>query len=349
MHLRIMTWNVENLFRPHANAPAAERTTYKRKLALIADTLVAQRIEVAAFQEIGSPEALDDLQRALRGEYAHVAMSDQPDPCGIRVAILSRRPFEAVSQFSLLSDGHSHRGALRVQVQVSRRHVSILTAHLKSKLLSFPGPDGTSAFTTNDEQLRAQVAAAALIQRTTEAVTLRNIASALLNRSAAPNDSAALNGGASPRHGRTRQPVILVGDLNDVPEAATTQILLGPPGSQPGTRAFARADDGDCARLFNLANFIPLERRYSRINNGVAELIDHILVSEDGPNSANPPSTRTSTSSEPCRRWARTPKQGEETKSPITHRSPPSSSSASREEGAETDATDAADSTDRRN
>jgi endonuclease/exonuclease/phosphatase family metal-dependent hydrolase len=283
MHFRIMTWNVENLFRPHANEPAADRATYKRKLALIADTLMTQRIDVAAFQEVGSPEALDDLQRALRGEYPHAAVSDQPDPRGIRVAFLSRRSFEAVSQFALLSDSHSHRGALGVQIQVSRPRVSIVTAHLKSKLLSFPGPDGTSAFTTNDEQLRARVAAAALIQRTTEAVTLRNIASALLNGGATPNDS------ASARQGRTRQPVILVGDLNDAPEAATTQILLGPPGSQPGTRAFARADDGDSARLFNLANFIPLERRYSRINNGVAELIDHILVSEDWLPERRPP------------------------------------------------------------
>jgi hypothetical protein len=37
----------------------------------------------------------------------------------------------------------------------------------------------------------------------------------------------------------------------------------------------------DAARLFNLAPCIPAERRFSRRNAGVNELIDHILVSQE--------------------------------------------------------------------
>jgi endonuclease/exonuclease/phosphatase family metal-dependent hydrolase len=73
--------------------------------------------------------------------------------------------------------------------------------------------------------------------------------------------------------------VVLLGDLNDEPQAATTQILLGPPGSEIDTPGFGRPDQGDGARLWNLAPLIPAERRRSRVFRGRGELIDHILVS----------------------------------------------------------------------
>ena len=73
--------------------------------------------------------------------------------------------------------------------------------------------------------------------------------------------------------------VIVLGDLNDVPLAATTQILLGPPGSEIGTAGFARPDRGDSWRLWNLAPLIPAERRFTRVFEGRREMIDHVLTS----------------------------------------------------------------------
>jgi predicted extracellular nuclease len=73
--------------------------------------------------------------------------------------------------------------------------------------------------------------------------------------------------------------VIVLGDLNDEVQAATTQILLGPPGSEIGTVGFERPDQGDASRLWNLAPLIPEERRFSRRFRGRGELIDHLLVS----------------------------------------------------------------------
>lgn len=75
--------------------------------------------------------------------------------------------------------------------------------------------------------------------------------------------------------------LIILGDLNDTPSAATTQILQGPSGSEIGTNGFNRADRGDDTRLFNLAPLIPEARRYSRMYQGSKELIDHIFVSEE--------------------------------------------------------------------
>jgi endonuclease/exonuclease/phosphatase family metal-dependent hydrolase len=105
------------------------------------------------------------------------------------------------------------------------------------------------------------VAAYALNRRTAEAVSVRALADRLLAG-----------------EGKSRQ-VMVVGDLNDEPEAATTQILLGPPGSELGTGGADRPDQGDDMRLWNLAPRIPEAERYSRKYHGRAELIDHLLVS----------------------------------------------------------------------
>jgi len=81
--------------------------------------------------------------------------------------------------------------------------------------------------------------------------------------------------------------VIVLGDLNDGTEAATTEIVYGPPGGQPrgpedatlATGAFQRADQQDPQRLFNVTQLVPSEIRWSRKHNGQPELLDHILAS----------------------------------------------------------------------
>jgi len=142
-------------------------------------------------------------------------------------------------------------------VTVGGTAIDLVTCHLKSKLLHFPG----GAFSTSDEELRARYAGYALALRTAEAITLRHQTTQVL-------------GG----HGQDRALVVL-GDLNDEPLAATTQILLGPPGSDFGTKGFNQADHGDAQRLWNIARRLPEKRNFSRIFEGRAELIDHILVS----------------------------------------------------------------------
>jgi len=79
--------------------------------------------------------------------------------------------------------------------------------------------------------------------------------------------------------GDPQRAAVVLGDLNDEVEAATTQIVNGPPGSEIGTSGFDRPDNGDAQRLWNLAPRIPAEQRFSRIYRGRQELIDHIFVS----------------------------------------------------------------------
>jgi len=69
--------------------------------------------------------------------------------------------------------------------------------------------------------------------------------------------------------GNAQDALILLGDMNDVTDAATTQILQGPSGSAINIGGFNRRDKGDDTRLFNLAPLIPEERRFSRIHEAV--------------------------------------------------------------------------------
>ena len=136
----------------------------------------------------------------------------------------------ALSPVKVADDGTTitqlGRGALAVtHTTTSGTEVRALTCHLKSKLLSFPG----GRFDTDDETERARYAVYALDRRAAEAAAIRDWA------------TTALAGDWADR------PVLVCGDLNDTPEAATTQLLFGPPGSQIGTGGFSHPDQGDPA------------------------------------------------------------------------------------------------------
>ena len=113
----------------------------------------------------------------------------------------------------------------------------------------------------------------ALHRRAAEAAGVRSYATRLLQQPATASTAADTEAGAE------AAAVVVAGDLNDDPAAATTQLLYGPPGSEVGTVGFDRPDSGDRQRLWNVAPLITQPDRYSRIYRGRRELIDHILVS----------------------------------------------------------------------
>jgi endonuclease/exonuclease/phosphatase family metal-dependent hydrolase len=266
----VATWNLGNLFPPGTEFGPTSEEVYDEKLATLARTIAEVGPDVLAVQEVGSAEALQDLVGRLPGAW-HTALSELPDRRGIRVGFLSRPPFDETEELHAFpaplravqidDDGGTSaatgRGVLRVRVTREGRAIDLVTCHLKSKLLSYPG----ERFTPRDEGERARFGAYALYQRAAEAVTLRAFADRQL--AGRGNDRA----------------LVVLGDLNDEPAAGTTQILLGPPGSEIGTAGFDLPDRGDPWRLWNLAPLIPQERRFTRVFRGRRELIDHILVS----------------------------------------------------------------------
>jgi hypothetical protein len=94
--LVVMTWNVENLFRPD-DGDAATAATYSAKIAYLAGIIRGTAADVTALQEIGSPGAAEDLRAAL-GESWQAVVSQHPDGRGIRVAVLSPHPLTEEAQ-----------------------------------------------------------------------------------------------------------------------------------------------------------------------------------------------------------------------------------------------------------
>lgn len=156
-----MTWNVENLFRPALGASEADQRLFQQKIQLLAGVINQLDPDVVALQEIGGDEPLHDLKQSLGGTYTHQAVSAFPDRRGIRVAFLSKHmldepaedivdspPGPALDINGLTEEGNSTpvnrmgRGALRVRVTKNGLTVDLITAHLKSKLLTFPRPGG---------------------------------------------------------------------------------------------------------------------------------------------------------------------------------------------------------------
>lgn len=269
MTITITTWNVQNF--------SQNSDEFADKLDYLAGTLEALGAEIVALQEILDTEALHDL--ADRLGFNHFAAD--PDGRGNRVGFLTRNaivgqprqidqwqlpPAEEVRALSnsgeIVVNAEFPRPALQITVSHNGGQVDIITAHMKSKLLTFSG-----GFSTTDESLRAQTGYFALQRRAAEATSIREHVTGIF---AAGRD------------------VIVLGDFNDVHEAATTQLLFGPSGSQPrgpedATRtssAFQRSDNGDPRRLFNVTRLIEEQVRWSRKHNGQKELLDHILASE---------------------------------------------------------------------
>ncbi len=267
MTIKLMTWNVENLFRPETGSGSL----YKTKLEGLAKGITQLAPTVIAVQEVGSVEALEDLLARLNGTW-HYALSQFPDERGIRVGFISRStlydPEDIVTlpeQFFALQAGDQKtmatrvkRGSLAVSIKAGGQDIRLVTAHLKSKLVSYPG----GRFAPRDENERARYAAYALFRRAAEAVTVRTYCNTYL---AGKIES---------------RPLALLGDMNDEPQAATTQILVGPLGSEIGSAGESRPDEGDRHRLFNLAPLLPEHERQTRVYRGRGELIDHIFVSK---------------------------------------------------------------------
>ena len=269
MPITMTTWNVQDFARSDE--------VFADKLAFLTGTLRALGSDVVALQEILDLDALGDLANELG--FHHFAA--EPDGRDNRVAFLTRNdlahPPQQIDQWLLPLGIEVHdfdddgkveavpqfpRPALRITVEHDGREIDLITAHLKSKLLTFRGN-----FSTSDEILRARTAYFALQRRAAEVAILREHAKVILE---------------------SGRDLVVLGDLNDGPEAATTQILYGPPGSQPrgpddathAFGAFQRSDADDEQRLFNVTKFVPEEIRWSRKHNSQNELLDHILASK---------------------------------------------------------------------
>jgi endonuclease/exonuclease/phosphatase family metal-dependent hydrolase len=299
--LTVMTWNVQNLFPAGTEFGPATQQDYDDKIAALAGVINAVEPDVLALQEVGPEEVLVDLNAACSINFEH-RLTGIADGRGIRVALLSPRRLANRVNIAAFPQGVSPvqsrdlvfddpatadnealsnslgRGVLSATVRAGGEQVTVVVAHLKSKLVSYarePGVVSGSAFAPNNEGERLRYAGFALYRRTSEAMACRAALDAALTRDGD-------NPGDGSGTGQTNA-VVFCGDLNDEPLAATTQIIQGPGGSEidfrPGS-GFRTGDRGDGYRMWNLYRLLPPDgANHTRIYRGRGELIDHVLAS----------------------------------------------------------------------
>ena len=244
---RVATYNVENYLdepthtRPHVKSPEAR--------AKVREGIRAMNPDVLALEEMGTTNALLELRASLRAEgldfpyWEHISGFDT----NIHVAILSKFPITARrphTNESFLLDGRSFqvsRGFAEVDIQAGTNfNFTVIAAHLKSKR---PVPEADEAE-----------------QRLGEATVLRGIIDERL-------------------HANPELPLIVLGDMNDVKDAASTRELMGRGKSRlVDTRPAERNGDntpGTSARVeprdITWTDYFAKEDSYSRI--------DYILLS----------------------------------------------------------------------
>lgn len=284
----IATTNLLNFANPeriyYENAPAYDQGTYQHKLKGLSQLLAQAHADILAVQEIWDSEALEALALSLGFEKDHawtpLASNDPQDPVthgrGAQgtpaVGIISR--FERLSSQTLdnikpqaLIDIPDmglyktfNRPPLLVRLDVFGQPITVLTAHLKSKrAYHLRDKNGTLLEDMDDPNIRVRAKLRSLCMRAAEAASIRMV---LIEHM---------------RH--SREPVILLGDMNDVTESVTTQLMAetGEVNYDKGMRDVALFD---AARIQTRYGWMK-DVAYTHIHQGMPEVIDQLFVSEE--------------------------------------------------------------------
>ena len=284
----IATANLLNFANPnriyYENAPAYSQHEYEHKLHGITDLLAKAHADIIAVQEVWDSEALEALAVSLGFKAEHVvvplASNDSASPytqgMGAQgtpaVGIISR--FEQL-ETSLLEDivpsavidipdigayQRFNRPPLVLRVDAYGQPITIVTAHLKSKRAFFLRDDnGNLLEDMNDPNIRIRAKLRSLCMRAAEAASIRLSIIERLHH--------------------TREPLILLGDMNDVTGSVTTQ-LMTETGEVNYDKSMRDVALFDAARIQSHYGWMK-DVAYTHIYQGMPEVIDQLFVSEE--------------------------------------------------------------------
>lgn len=291
MRFRVASFNVENLVLPdvrYYDRLKDTREQYEAKANWTAAVLNRAKADIVGIQEVWFEDALSDVvKRSFQfAKGAHVVApgaSRTENMVGHvakrpRLGLVSRFPIKTattVAAFPASVDltiplridggaiqpvaigvGQFQRPVLRAIVDVDGLELVVYVAHLKSKgPLIREGEDGDDPFAASLGQARATIVRAA------EAAALRHLILADLKA--------------------TKKPVVVLGDLNDTPDSASTQTVRGPTPHKDMDRDEKRALwDVVLYSTFRIA-FERSPAIHTHIHDGERDILDHILVSEE--------------------------------------------------------------------
>jgi endonuclease/exonuclease/phosphatase family metal-dependent hydrolase len=278
--LVLATCNTLNLANPgrlfYANQEPFGAEEYQRKVQWLGAMLRRLNADVVALQEVWDESALREAVAASGLRYGHVGApgAEQGAQGTPRVGLATRWPVldvrlhaefapqQVVAVPELGPHGAFERPVLEALLSMpgERGPLRVLIVHLKSKRPKFlQNTAGEVIEDRDDPAVVARATLRSLVMRAAECAALRLLVHTRLVR--------------------TREPLVLMGDLNDSPQAVTTQMVAA-------TQAIAYDRAARDVALFH-ANDVQSEatiRRdvaYSHLYQGLPDVLDQIWVSEE--------------------------------------------------------------------
>lgn len=277
--LVVASCNLLNLSLPgrltYANQPPLDEADYRRKLGWLGAMFARLNADIVGVQEVWDEAALKDAVAQSGLRYTQVvAPGAEAGALGTpRVGLFTRLAVEGVESISdFAPEDHVplpemgtvtrfERPLLHARLRLKHGqplHVGV--AHLKSKRPKFLENEAGQVIDDTDDPLRAARAALrSLIVRAAEAAALRRWVIGLTHR--------------------TREPLLLLGDLNDGPQSVTSQLIAA-----TSAAAYDReARDVALYHAWDVATEPALRRdkAYSHVHQGWPDLLDQVWVSEE--------------------------------------------------------------------
>lgn len=277
--LMVASCNVLNLALPgrvfYDNQQPYGANEHERKLDWLGAQIARLNADIVGFQEVWDEAALKAAVARSGLRYPQVlAPGAEEGATGTpRLGLATRWPVEAVQTFADFLPAEQvevpelgrHTRFERPVLHVALRHkhglrVHVLVVHLKSKRPKYlQDAAGRLTEDRDDPIVTARATLRSLVMRGAEAAALRRIVVSFVQR--------------------TREPLLLLGDMNDGPHSVTSQMIAA-------TQAVAYDRAARDTALFNSYDVQtePALRRdvaYSHIHQGWPESLDQIWVSEE--------------------------------------------------------------------
>lgn len=284
----IATANLLNFANPnriyYENASAYSDNEYQHKLHGITDLLAKAHADIIAVQEVWDSQALEALAVGLGFKPEHVVIPLASNDKASRytqgkgaqhtpaVGIITR--FEQLEN-TLLEQVEPkavidipdiglyqrfNRPPLVLRVNAFGQPITIVTAHLKSKRAFFlRDENGQLLEDMDDPNIRVRAKLRSLCMRAAEAASIRMSIIQRLHH--------------------TREPLILLGDMNDVTGSVTTQ-LMSETGEVNYDKSMRDVALFDAARIQARYGWMK-DVAYTHIYQGMPEVIDQLFVSEE--------------------------------------------------------------------
>lgn len=287
-HFHIATANLLNFANPnrvfYENAPTYTHNAYEQKLKGLSDLLSKAHADVVAVQEVWDSEALEALAVSLgfkpenvmspmasndkSSQYTQGKGAQGTPAVGIisRFETLESRLLETVVSEAVIdipdigAYQKFQRPPLLARVDAFGQPITIVTAHLKSKRAFFLRDEaGNLLEDMDDPNIRVRAKLRSLCMRASEAASIRMTIVDILKH--------------------THEPLILLGDMNDVTGSVTTQ-LMAETGEVNYDKSMRDVSLFDAARVQARYGWMK-DVAYTHIYQGMPEVIDQLFVSEE--------------------------------------------------------------------